>query len=145
MSPRQNDCAVRRVISPVFRRKARIAFTRSLSQARLPDSTHARLVASTRYSGREAPSHTRAPCTARRRSRGFVSTTYVAAAPAATRITFATVRAWSRVMVALDRVQLRRDPPVVDVGPVCVPVAEVLPDWLPRVCSDAVLRTFSLP
>ena len=36
-------------------------------------------------------------------------------------------------------------PPVVDVGPVCVPVAEVLPDWLPRVCSDAVLRTFSLP
>src|SRR5262245_2137702 len=131
MNPRQNDCTVRRAISPDFRAKARIAFTRSLSQARLPDSTQDRLVVSIRYEGSDAPSDRRPLRAASRRSGGFVSTTYAAAAPAATRTTFATVRAVSRVMSAPS--QLRREPPGVDVGP----------GWLPRVCSGETPRMLS--
>ena len=53
-----------------------------------------------RYAGTLAPSHQRRPRTASRRSGGVVITTYAAATPAETRITFATVRAAVRHRVS---------------------------------------------
>jgi hypothetical protein len=101
-------------------------------------------VVSTRNAGTLVPSQSRAACIARRRSGGVVSTTYAAATPADAITTLATVRAFSCVTTA----QLRRVPPPLpdvepgpeelDPGPVCVPVAELLPDWLPlpRMASE---------
>ena len=81
-----------------------------------------------------APSQIRAARKTRRRSGGVVSTTNAAAAPAETRMTFATVRA--RLLVTLR--QLRRDPPAPpdDEGVEWVVDA---PDSPPRIESEPLL------
>src|SRR5690349_2834588 len=111
---------------------SRTRATRSLSQAARPDrvrpdSTQARLAWARRNIGTLAPSHALRARNAKRRSGGFVNTTYAAATAAAPRTTLAAVRALSRV----KRVQLRRGPD--DDG------------LLPRICSDDPLRTLSDP
>ena len=99
---------MRRAISRARRPIARLAFTRALSQLQPPacaeraeasDAAHASRVWVARYMGMLAPSQSRAPRSARRRSDGVVQMTYAAAIPAVASTTFATVRAFALVTV----------------------------------------------